>query len=460
MKPKLKILGLMAICLMFLWVACTNLIEWRGAGIPKIVLKKSGPNMDELRQERELDQRNDSTETSNLNDENGTNANWNYFRGPNGDGIYSSKAVLTDWPEKGPPLLWRKLVGGGHSSFAIAQDLAFSIEQQDDNEVVVAFSTDTGRVKWTHEYQAKFEEYFGGIGPRSTPIWDENLLYSIGAKGHLNCLKANTGEIVWKKNLLTENQVEVPYWGVSASPFIYENSVILTPGGENNNAVVALDKKSGEKLWSNLNGTQTYATPVLLKLLGQEHLIITLKDKVAALDPRDGKLMWSHPWKIFMNNYNIAQPTRLADDIVLISAGYGTGAEAFRIIPKNSDIQTESLWKSKSLKTKFSSPIFWEGHLYGLNENRLVCLNAEDGSLKWRGDKFGYGQIIAASGHLIILGDAGDLALVEMNPNEFVPKAKFKALEGGRTWNYPALYQGLLFVRNSYEMACYDLRIK
>ena len=85
---------------MFLWVACTNLIEWRGAGIPKIVLKKSGPNMDELRQERELDQRNDSAETSNLNEENGTNAIWNYFRGPNGDGIYPNKAVLTDWPEK------------------------------------------------------------------------------------------------------------------------------------------------------------------------------------------------------------------------------------------------------------------------------------------------------------------------------------------------------------------------
>ena len=119
-----------------------------------------------------------------------------------------------------------------------------------------------------------------------------------------------------------------------------------------------------------------------------------------------------------------------------------------------------SLCGSEILENEVLQSDFWEGHLYGLNENRLVCLNAEDGSLKWRGDKFGYGQIIAASGHLIILGDAGDLALVEMNPNEFVLKAKFKALEGGRTWNYPALYQGLLFIRNSYEMACYDLRIK
>ena len=161
-----------------------------------------------------------------------------------------------------------------------------------------------------------------------------------------------------------------------------------------------------------------------------------------------------------MNNNNNAQPTRLADDILLISAGYGTGAEAFRIIPENGSIRTESQWKSKSLKTKFSSPIFWKGHLYGLNENRLACLDAKDGSLKWRGDKYGYGQVIAASGHLIILGEAGDLALVEMNPDKFVEKANFKALKGGRTWNYPALANGLLFVRNSYEMACFDLRVK
>ena len=161
-----------------------------------------------------------------------------------------------------------------------------------------------------------------------------------------------------------------------------------------------------------------------------------------------------------MNNYNIAQPTRLTDDVVLISAGYGTGAEAFNLIKEKDTLKTESLWKSKSLKTKFSSPIFWEGYLYGLNENRLVCLDAANGSLQWRGNKYGYGQIIAASGHLIIMGDDGDLSLVEMNPSEFKEKASFKALAGGRTWNYPALSKGLLFIRNSHEMACYDLRRK
>jgi len=461
MKPKQKIiLGSLVLGLTIFWVACTNLIEWRGGGIPKLVWGKSGPDIEKLKQQRGQD----STQVNPGNDhtpgENATKPRWTHFRGSNGEAVYTEQPILTDWPKEGPPVLWRKLVGGGHSSFSIANGLAFTIEQQEKNEVIVAFSTTTGSTQWTHKYTAKFEEYFGGIGPRTTPTWDEGRLFSLGAKGHLHCLEAASGKLLWEKNLMTENNAEVPYWGVSASPFIYKNTLIITPGGKEDNAIVALNKKTGEKVWSALNGVQTYSTPVLFNLLGREQLIVSLKEKMAAINPNDGKLLWSHPWKIFMNNYNIAQPTRLADDIVLISAGYGKGAEAFRIISESGSIRTESLWKSKSLKTKFSSPIFWKGHLYGLNENRLACLDAKDGSLEWRGDKYGYGQIIAASGHLIILGDAGDLALVEMNPDKFVEKANFKALKGGRTWNYPALANGLLFVRNSYEMACFDLRVK
>ena len=457
-RKKKILLGAFAFIFGIMWVACNHL-EWRGGGIPKMVWRPSAPDIDKLRKQRADDSKVVPAKIS-KEDANATKISPVGFRGVNGDGVYEDEIILTSWPEQGPPVLWRKLIGGGHSSFAIADNLAFTIEQQENNEVVFAFSTQTGRAQWSFEYSAKFEEYFGGIGPRSTPAWDEGRLYSLGAKGHLHCLDANTGKLIWAKNLMTENKAEIPYWGVSASPFIYKNTVILTPGGENDDAIVALDKESGKKVWSALNGVQTYSTPVLLELLGKEQLLVSLKDKVVAINPNDGTLLWSHPWKIFMNNNNIAQPTRLADDVVLISAGYGTGAEAFQIVSKDNAMSTESLWKSKSLKTKFSSPVLWKGHLYGLNDNRLVCLDAKNGSLKWRGDKFGYGQIIAASGHLIVLGDDGDLALVEMNPDQFVQKAKFKALKGGRTWNYPALSQGLLFVRNSYEMVCYDLRAK
>tara|TARA_B100000959_G_scaffold62176_1_gene65560 strand:+ start:1432 stop:2715 length:1284 start_codon:yes stop_codon:yes gene_type:complete len=426
--------------------------------IPTLVWSKSNPDVDKLREQRKTDSANASDPSPAVPSPD--KSHWPAFRGPRGDGIYPEQPIQTDWPREGPPLLWRKLAGGGHSSFAVANGLAFTIEQQEGNEVVAAFFAKTGVAKWAHPYTARFGETFGGMGPRTTPTWDEGRLYALGAKGHLHCLDAGSGKLLWKKNLMTENEAEVPHYGVSASPLIYRDTVIITPGGKADNAIVALNKKTGEKAWSALNGAQTYSTPVLFNLLGREQLIISLKDKMAAINPDDGKLLWSHPWKIFMVNYNIAQPTRLADDIVLISAGYGKGAEAFRIIAEGGSMRTESLWKSNLLKTKFSSPIFWKGHLYGLNEDRLVCLDAKDGSLKWRGDKYGYGQVIAASGHLIILGDAGDLALAEMNPAKFVEKANFKALKGGRTWNYPALANGLLFVRNSYEMACFDLRVK
>ena len=438
------------------WTACNHL-EWRGSAIPKLVWSKSGSQTDEVKQQRKNQILGPKVEITNddLN-----SPYWTSYRGPNSEGIYREQPILTDWPKEGPKLLWRKLIGNGHSSFSIAKGLIFTIEQQDENEVVAAFSADTGAIKWKHEYPAKFEEYFGGIGPRSTPTWSRDRLFTLGAKGHLNCLDANSGKLLWKKNIVEENKSEVPYWGVSGSPFIYKNSVILVPGGQNDNAIVALDKDTGKVVWKKHNGNQVYSTPTLFNILNKEQLIVALEGIVMSINPTNGKLYWSHKWRISVNNNNISQPAQLNDHTILISAGYGKGAEAFRIVEDGNKMKTKTLWKSKLLKTKFSSAVYWDGFIYGLNENRLVCINALDGTLKWRGNKYGYGQIVAASGHLIILGDSGDMTLVEMNPNTFLEKIQFKALKGGRTWNYPAISGGFLFVRNSHEMACFDLRLK
>tara|TARA_B100001758_G_scaffold68390_2_gene57342 strand:+ start:916 stop:2223 length:1308 start_codon:yes stop_codon:yes gene_type:complete len=433
-------------------------LEWRGSAIPKLVWNKSGSQYDKVNKERK-------TQTPISSDKVDINKSfkapyWTSYRGPNSEGIYKEQPILTDWPKDGPKVVWRKLIGDGHSSFSIAKGLAFTIEQHDENEVIAAFSVKTGEIKWKYEYPARFEEYFGGVGPRSTPTWNKDRIYALGAKGHLNCLDANSGKVLWQQNIIEENKSEVPYWGVSTSPFIYKDSVILSPGGQNDNAIIALNADSGKVIWKKHNGNQVYSTPTLFNILNEEQLIVALEGKILSINPNNGELLWSHKWKIYVNNHNIAQPAQLNDDTLLVTAGYGTGAEAFQIIRDGGKMRTKILWKSKLLKTKFSSAIYWDGFIYGLNESRLVCLNAKDGSLKWRGNNYGYGKIVAASGHLIILGDSGDLALVEMNPNTFSEKIEFKALEGGRTWNYPALSNGLLFIRNSNEMACFDLRTK
>ena len=450
------LLWLFIISSVITWTACNHL-EWRGSAIPKLVWNKSGSQYDKVEKERK-------TQTPIILNKVDINKSfkapyWISYRGPNSEGIYKEQPILTDWPKEGPKVVWRKLIGDGHSSFSIAKGLAFTIEQHDENEVIAAFSVKSGEIKWKYEYRSKFEEYFGGIGPRSTPTWHKDRLYTLGAKGHLNCLDANSGKVLWQQNIIKENKSEVPYWGVSTSPFIYKDSVILSPGGQNNNAIISLNAESGKVVWKKHNGNQVYSTPTLFKILNEEQLIVALEGKILSLNPNNGELLWSHKWKIYVNNHNIAQPAQLNDDTLLVTAGYGTGAEAFQIIRDGKKMRTKILWKSKLLKTKFSSAIYWDGFIYGLNESRLVCLNAKDGSLKWRGKKYGYGKIVAASGHLIILGDSGDLALVEMNPNTFSEKIEFKALEGGRTWNYPTLANGLLFIRNSHEMACFDLRI-
>lgn len=450
------LLWLFIISSVITWTACNHL-EWRGSAIPKLVWNKSGSQYDKVNKERKT-QIPISLDKVDIN-KSFKAPYWTSYRGPNSEGIYKEQPILTDWPKEGPKVVWRKLIGDGHSSFSIAKGLAFTIEQHDENEVIAAFSVKSGEIKWKYEYRSKFEEYFGGIGPRSTPTWHKDRLYTLGAKGHLNCLDANSGKVLWQQNIIKENKSEVPYWGVSTSPFIYKDSVILSPGGQNNNAIISLNAESGKVVWKKHNGNQVYSTPTLFKILNEEQLIVALEGKILSLNPNNGELLWSHKWKIYVNNHNIAQPAQLNDDTLLVTAGYGTGAEAFQIIRDGKKMRTKILWKSKLLKTKFSSAIYWDGFIYGLNESRLVCLNAKDGSLKWRGKKYGYGKIVAASGHLIILGDSGDLALVEMNPNAFSEKIEFKALEGGRTWNYPTLANGFLFIRNSHEMACFDLRI-
>ena len=302
------LLWLFIISSVITWTACNHL-EWRGSAIPKLVWNKSGSQYDKVNKERK-------TQTPISSDKVDINKSfkapyWTSYRGPNSEGIYKEQPILTDWPKDGPKVVWRKLIGDGHSSFSIAKGLAFTIEQHDENEVIAAFSVKTGEIKWKYEYPARFEEYFGGVGPRSTPTWNKDRIYALGAKGHLNCLDANSGKVLWQQNIIEENKSEVPYWGVSTSPFIYKDSVILSPGGQNDNAIIALNADSGKVIWKKHNGNQVYSTPTLFNILNEEQLIVALEGKILSINPNNGELLWSHKWKIYVNNHNIAQPAQL-----------------------------------------------------------------------------------------------------------------------------------------------------
>ena len=386
---------------------------------------------------------------------NGLSTYWTNFRGPQRNGIYEEMDILTDWPGDGLRELWRQKVGGGYASFVIAKGKIFTIEQRRERETVAAYDLKTGNELWTHSWPAEFREPMGGDGPRATPTWDEGRVYALGATGEFWCLAADTGEVLWGKNILTDNGADNLHWGMAASPLIVEEKVIVLPGGRSGKSVVAYDKITGNPIWKALDDKQAYTSPMLVTLAGKRQLLVVSARRAMGITVEDGTLLWDYRWRTD-HDINASQPILLGENRFFISAGYGHGAALVEVTSNGDGFSTREVWGNIQMKNKFTSSVLHEGHIYGLDESILACIDAETGQRKWKGGRYGYGQVMLASGHLIVLTEAGDLVLVPATPDGHKELARFSALEG-KTWNHPAISDGILLVRNTTEMAGYRI---
>jgi len=382
-------------------------------------------------------------------------AYWTNFRGPKRDGRYDQAPVSTSWPSSGPPMLWKQPVGIGFSSFVIADAKAFTIEQRRQQEVVAAYDLATGRELWKQAWNAEYNDS-NGDGPRSTPTWDQGRIYALGATGELRCLDANTGAVIWGKNILSENQASNLQWAQSASPLIVDDKVIVLPGGGGGKSVVAYNKSTGAPVWKALDDRQAYVSPMLVELGGRRQIMVVSSMRAVGLAPENGSLLWSYPWDTDMG-INVSQPIVVDRNRFFISSGYGKGAALVELKANGNTFTPTTIWENTNMKNKFNSSVLHNGYIYGLDEQILVCLDVNTGERKWKEGRFGFGQVILASGHLIVTqGDTGEVALIKATPDRYTEVARFAALEG-RTWNYPAIGDGRLLVRNSSEMAAYDI---
>lgn len=379
---------------------------------------------------------------------------WTEFRGPARDGRYQELKIRTEWPSEGLPLLWRQPVGGGYASFSVADGLAFTIEQRRRQEVVAAYDLDTGREVWTSAWDAEYVDTTGD-GPRATPTWDADRIYAQGAMGDLRCLESKTGKLLWARNILSENGADNLQWGTSASPLIVADKVIVLPGGKGGKSVVAYNKLTGKPVWKVLDDQQAYTSPMLVTLAGARQILVVSAKRAMGLKPEDGGLLWDFPW-VTDYGVNSAQPILLDANRFFISAGYGHGAAVVEIAKSGSGFQAKTVWSNNFMKNRFNSSVLRDGHIYGLDEGILSCISAESGQRKWKGGRYGYGQLLLAGDHLIVLTETGELALVNASPDQYVEVARFSAIEG-KTWNNPAISGGRLLVRNANQMACYDI---
>lgn len=406
--------------------------EFRGGMIPYLTFRKTLPNYDALEASRRTQSKPlDSKAIS-------TSSYWNGFRGPERDGVYQQMPIAAN-----PRLLWKQPIGGGYASFACGEGRAFTIEQRRQNEVATAYDIETGRELWAHSWPAEFTEPLGGDGPRATPAYDASRVYFLGALGELRCLAAADGKLLWRANEGTANLT----YGVSASPLVVNDKLVVV-----SEHVIAYDKITGKPLWTFSKERPAYSSPMLVTLAGRQQLLVVGKTRAMGLSVDDAKLLWDFPWVVLQGNRNIAQPLILSSNRLFLSAGYGTGCAAIEVTPQGA----REVWRNKSMKNKFTSSVFWQNHIYGLDEDMLTCLDAATGQRKWKDGRYGYGQLLLASGYLVILCGDGDLAFVKADPESRQEFLRIRAIEG-KTWNHPAIEYGKLLVRNAVEMACFQV---
>jgi outer membrane protein assembly factor BamB len=381
------------------------------------------------------------------------------FLGPARTATLAEVHLARDWSAQPPKLLWRQPIGAAWSSFAIVGHLGVTQEQRGTEELVTCYDIDTGKLQWAHATPVRFHEIAAGIGPRATPAVDEGRVYALGALGNLHCLDGATGKPLWHHDILAETGGELPQWGKSCSPLVYENLVIASAGGPKGKSLLAYDKSDGHLVWSAGDDASSYSSPAVLTLCGKPQIVMINATLTSGHDPADGHILWQHAWPDHgPDSPNIAQPLAVGDDRILLSKGYGVGSTLWQVHCDGDRYRVEPLWSKNTLKTKMTNAVVRARHAYGLDEGTLACIEIDTGRRVWKQGRFGHGQILLVDDLLLVQSEDGQLALVEASPEGYQELSRFTAV-GGQTWNYPALAGRKLLVRSELEAACYELPV-
>jgi outer membrane protein assembly factor BamB len=353
-----------------------------------------------------------------------------------------------------PPVeLWRRPVGPGVSSFAIHGDLFYTQEQRGDNEIVACYNVTTGEPVWTHSDSARFWDPHVNAGPRATPALSGGRVCTLGATGILNALDADDGAVVWSRNAAPDTSAKPPTWGFVSSPLVVDDIVIVHARG-----LVAYDLATGDRRWIAPASGGSYSSPHLLTIDGVAQILLMSNAGVISVAPTDGTLLWEHPWP----GVGIVQPALTEEGDLLVSMisseAMPIGMRRIAVAHGPGGWTVEERWTSTGLKPSFSSFVVHKGHAFGFDGSILACIDVHDGKRKWKGGRYGHGQLILLPDQdvLLVLSEQGELALVQATPDKFTELARIPAIKG-KTWNHPVLVGDVLLVRNGQEMAAFRL---
>jgi len=384
-----------------------------------------------------------------------TNGEWPQWRGANRDGVSQETGLLKQWPEGGPPLAWKAQgAGTGYSSLAVSKGRVYTMGLRGDKEYVIAFDAQTGKELWATAHGTAYRDSRGD-GPRGTPTVDGDRVYSLGGGGDLSAVDAKSGKLLWQMNVLQKFGGSNITWGISESPLVVGEKLLVNPGGEGA-SVVALNKKDGSLIWKSQSDRAGYSSAIPLQVGGKTQVIFFTNNRGIGLDLETGKLLWEYS-KAANNVANAATPVARGNR-VWISSDYGTGGGLVELKP---DGTAAEVYFTKEMKNHHSTAILVGDHLYGFSSNILTAMRFDTGEVAWKDRSVGKGSLVYADGHLYAFSENGVVGLVEATPAGYREKGRFRIQQGSLpTWTHPVVAGGRLYIRDQDTIYAYDVRQK
>lgn len=404
---------------------------------------------------------------------------WPQWRGAARDGVWREAGIVRELPDELTPK-WKVPIGSGYAGPTVAAGRVYVTDRNEEPEEVErvhCFALEDGERLWTHEYPCKYEGVSYEAGPRCTVLIDSGRAYSLGTMGHLFCLDAASGKVVWSHDLRQEYEIRMPIWGIAAAPVLEGDLLIVPVCGKGDAYLVAFDAVSGKERWRALDDRGNYSAPIVIDQAGKRVLVCWSGDRIVGVDPASGALHWQHPFPARNMPLGVATPV-LAGDTLFIT-GFYDGCLLLRLAAD--ELAVKEVWRKRGqnerstdgLHSTIATPLVRDGHVYGVDSyGELRCLDLANGARVWE-DRSAVPRGRWATIHFVqnaertwMLNERGELIIAELSPEGFDEIDRAPLLQptrgqldqrNGVCWSHPAFANRCVFARNDEELVCVDL---
>jgi outer membrane protein assembly factor BamB len=385
---------------------------------------------------------------------------WKQWGGANRNFTSDVKGLASSWAESGPRQLWKRDLGEGYSAVSVDGNMLYSMYQKGEQEIVIAMDAKTGKTLWEQGYVAPITNKMSNApGPRATPLIIGNLIYTAGATGKFTCLDKRNGKVIWSHDLFKEynGQVQDEYY--ASSPLAYKNTIIV-PVGAQDGSIIAFNQKDGAVVWKKQSFKISYASPILIKVDGQEQAVLMMEDAIIGIDPNNGELLWSFAHKN-RTKTNVSTPVWGNDNILFCSSAYDSGSRGLKLTRAGNKTNVEEVWYQPRFRVHMTNAMRIGDIIYGssgdFGPSPFTAVDMKSGQILWQVRVLAKASFIYADNRFIMLDEDGNLALATPEKDGLKILSKVELLTK-TAWTPPTLAGTKLYIRDRKMIMALDLK--